>query len=112
MLPILMFMLYTQIILVMLEVFGKDQRLRFWILMDSVPIMMRQLESLCGSASACPNEKAKATLLDTHCKSMVAQMKSLTLTHDDVKGFSEALKLLFLRKIKLPSWLLLPVTLC
>ena len=94
MLPILMFMLYTQIILVMLEVFGKDQRLRFWSLIDSVPIMMlmRQLESLCGLASACPNEKAKATLLDTHCQSMVAQMKGLTLTHDDVKGFSEALK--------------------
>ena len=57
MLPILMFMLYTQIILVMLEVFGKDQRLRFWSLIDSVPIMMlmRQLESLCGLASARPN---------------------------------------------------------
>ena len=61
---------------------------------DSVPIMMliRQLDSVKGLVSACPNEKAKARLLDTHCQSMLVQMKGLNLTYDDVKGFGDALK--------------------
>ena len=94
MLPMFMFMLYTQIIyLECLKCLERIKDYDFGFL-DSVPIMMlmRQLESLCGLASACPNEKAKATLLGTHCQSMVGQMKGLALTHDDVKGFSEALK--------------------
>ena len=88
MLPMFMFMLYTQIIyLECLKCLERIKDYDFGFL-DSVPIMMlmRQLESLCGLASACPNEKAKATLLGTHCQSMVGQMKGLALTHDGEKA--------------------------